>query len=637
MTTTTQKPTKFLFVNKDEGSASLSNSRYDKESAINQHVQKWRTQRRRHSRRLLQPSTSRSLSNVDLSLKVKLSPSTLPSKPTTPLVTPSEESSITLEPQASISSSTLDSSDDAPTDSGESDGEHDSKAERLPFLFQANFEEGDAVDPFNTTAIRLDGNIQSILQYYLAFSVPSKERNFNQTRTRSNTWRLDEVLPAVKEVVHGCLFNKTHMYALLTATSARMEEVSHVNLRRKNSARWFMNKALKHVRGYLESKSDIAMDKQIILDIFYLMVCEWYLQDYDAALTHMKAVGKLLRTLDSKSPFDQFIWETVRYNDIFLSVETATPPLFPLTWDGAMPAERRSFISQQLESLKSYRRMGRGFTDPAQNWIFSFEMNTIIFELVPWMDVAQYTWRFRAADRRDSEWVCSKGQALLHRLLSCAAPDLQALHTSAKSRYEECCRLILIICVSYTTTQMAWRSAPMNLARLKIALHGIDRSWDSVALDCMLLWILLTAAFIGENTENEAWFLERAEHVARNLKITTYDQIHELMSQYFYSCRMEQGTLRKLLSRLGSEEEAYLSYIKAPPLDPHHSYRQRFGYNLASTPGQNLCRKGHWEATSTLSCLAEYLSEDGDFAAIQISRSHSLSPQEPVKRKDRQG
>ena len=627
MATSVQPSTKFLFVNKDESSSSLSNSRYDKNSAINRHVQRWRSQRRREARKRAQQRPEEEQEQTEPKatpepvLKLELDTPQLSTLSTPPLVTPSDLSAPTCESRESAEVCSA-SSEDIYQDSGEGE----SSLDNVPLMFQANFVEGDSIDPFNCTAVRLDQNVQSILQYYIAFIVPSKERNGNQSRTRRDIFNLSDNLPAVKEVVHGCLFNKTHMYALLTATSARMEEVSNVSLRRKNSARYFMNKALKHVCAYLNSKNDLSIDKQIILDVFYLCVCEWYLQNYDAALTHLKAVGHLMESLDEKSLFDQFIWETVRYNDIFLSIETATAPLFPLNWDGpTMPPERRSSISKDLNALTTYRRMGRGFTDPAQNWIFSFEMNTIVFEIVPWMDVAQYTWMFKSADKLDSEWVCSKGQALLHRLLSCIPPSFDEPKMALKRRYEECCRLMLVICLSYVTTQMAWRSSELNLARLKRSLQGVDHDWGSVALNCMLLWILLSGSFVGEGTREEQWFLDRAEPVAAGLQINTYDHLHELMSQYFYSSRLQQGTLRKLLARLGREDQALLSYTKAPPLSPDHSYRQRYGYNLAPTGGHNLCRKGHWEATSTLSCLAEFLSEDDDFVANKHLRSHSNS------------
>lgn len=617
------RQTTFLFVNKNEKSVSLSNSRYDKTSAINRHVQRWRSQRHRDKKRQTFCDTGQQASSkVTEDVKLNLDTPQLSS-----FTTPSDVTTNSLESLEIISPSN--SSDDA---SIQELDDIDSEADQTAVILKANFSEGACVDPFNCTAIRLDQNVQSILQYYIAFSVPSRERSQNQTRTRGCFFKLGDELPAVKEVVHGCLFNKMHMYALLTATSARMEEVSLVNLRRKNTARYFMNKALKHVRAYLTARDDQTVDKQVILDIFYLCVCEWYLQNYQAALTHLKAVGHLMKTLDGNAFFDRFITETVSYNDIFLSVETSTPPLFPLDWDGpTMPPERRTTISQDLGALLTYRRMGRGFTDPAQNHIFSFEMNTIVFEIVPWMDVAQYTWICRAKDPEDSEWVCKKGQALLHRLLSCRVPRLDQPDLPLKRRYEECCRILLIIMISYISTQMAWRSGAMNLARLKRALHGVDRDWGSIPLNCMLLWVLLCAAFVAEGTSNERWFLSRAEPVAKDLQITTYDRLHELMCQYFYSSRLQQGILRKLLGALGREDQAMLSYAKAPPMSPEYVYRQRFGYNLAPIPGQNLCRKGHWEATSTLSCLAEFLSEDEDFVAAKHLRSRANSKAEDMQ------
>src|SRR5436309_14373624 len=94
-----------------------------------------------------------------------------------------------------------------------------------------------------------------------------------------------------------------------------------------------MQKVIQCLRVYFKSYDDTVIDKQVILDVVFLCVCDWYLHNYDAALMHLRAVRHMMWALDLTSGLDQFIQETACYHDVFLSMETSMPPLFPLTWD----------------------------------------------------------------------------------------------------------------------------------------------------------------------------------------------------------------------------------------------------------------------------------------------------------------
>jgi hypothetical protein len=111
--------------------------------------------------------------------------------------------------------------------------------------------------------------------------------------------------------------------------------------------------------------------------------------------------------------------------------------------------------------------------------------------------VAQYTWICKTATKADAEWMSRKGKAMLHRLLSIPAISPKDITVPLSRRKEECCRFVLIILLSYISTQMAWRSGKMNMARLQKALWKIDCDWGSERLNQMLLWVLICGTFAG--------------------------------------------------------------------------------------------------------------------------------------------
>lgn len=485
--------------------------------------------------------------------------------------------------------------------------------EEVALIPRANFVTGDSIDPFNCTSIQLDTEVQEILQYFLRFSIPTMATIARQPTI--SVFELEKSIPTVKQVLKGALRNEMHMYALLSATAARMQHVSKITLAKKNAAHWFMDKAIACIRTYLQ-ENDGEWDIQVVLDIFYLCVCEWYLCEYSAALTHLAAVGKMLKSLNADASFDEYIRETVCYNDIFIAVETGTAPLFPLTWDNEpLPEWRRKEISRGLSAARRQLQMGRGFTHPELNPLFSFEMNAVILELIPWIDVAMHAYLHGQAVAEDSEWACRKGQALLHRLLSITPPPASSLggeEDQGISWQEESVRLTLVVLLTYITGQMAWRSGVINTERLRRAVECTDQSWGSRVSNQLQLWVCLCGAFAAEEHPNLAdFFLERAEHLVLDLGVTVYDGLCQMMKQFLYSPRMQQRTLLHLLNRTRSPGQQCQSQIE--PVR-----RQCFGFNLSAEPGRLLCRKGHWEATSTLPCLADFVADDADFNAEDL-------------------
>ena len=322
------QPSTLLFINKDQQSDSLSNNKGDKSTSIQRHAQRWRAQRLRERR-------AEALRKSSAAIRVAGSGwqsgghESQEQRPANSAQKPSKsEDDEKVKELASAMKSEVGLSVVEPV-FWYLRHEEDYK------ILTANFSEGDCIDPFNCTALPTDHEIQSILQYYLKFSIPAtySAEQLPKDHPKSSLSMIHRHAPAVKKGVNGALFNKMHMYALLTATAGRMKYVSRVRLDRHNSAELFMEQAIQHLRVYLKSHKDAVVDKQVILDVFFLCVCEWYLQNYSAALTHLSAVGHMMKSLDLSSKFDQYIEETARYNDVFLSVETATPPIFSLTWD----------------------------------------------------------------------------------------------------------------------------------------------------------------------------------------------------------------------------------------------------------------------------------------------------------------
>ncbi len=451
-------------------------------------------------------------------------------------------------------------------------------------LYSANVSEGDAIDPFNATVIRIDSKIHKILQYYLEYSILQSFRG--EIPTRGHVLSYDARSP-YSAVVRGCLRNEMHMYALLTATTAHLNKMSsNPSSKLPNT---YMQPAIQSLRVYLQARTDqTTIDRQLVLDVLYLAVAEWFGGDYTATMTHMRALTQLTKLLDKSDCLSQYIYEMVSLIDIYISAETGSQPLLPLPHVfGAYSKEKSALMNRELDEallaplkrssrrdekavtsrnclsviLKPWidwpwrtekagiprsddlptgitERMGLGFNEVLGTKLFSPEMHAIVTDLVHSTQVTLYAQICPSATQDDVVWATRKSYTLLHRLVSFrpvqTSFDISPITPPDSSRKEECIRLALIILISHLSSPTEHRSTRINTQRLQIALTGIDTTWGSKLEDEMLLWVLGAPLLLELDESTEEYFMDQAALVARNLGIHDYTGVQKMLWRYLH-------------------------------------------------------------------------------------------------------
>src|SRR5436853_6417557 len=77
----------------------------------------------------------------------------------------------------------------------------------------------------------------------------------------------------------------------------------------------------------------------------------------EAALTHLRVLRQLTKLLDMSFASDRYVYQMICDADVFLSVETATLPLFALSWDpGDISGSRKAVIDHELDQALSQRQ-----------------------------------------------------------------------------------------------------------------------------------------------------------------------------------------------------------------------------------------------------------------------------------------
>lgn len=406
---------------------------------------------------------------------------------------------------------------------------------------------------------------------------------------------------ALGQIVQGCLNSSMHMYALLTMTACGMRNVAGVSVDASNSAEFFMAKALPQLRRELASISagERLVDKQILLDIFYLFAHEWWHERYEIALTHLKIVQTLSVQLDVSLPLDRYVFEGACFDDVMICLESGTRPMRALDWAPPdLTDPEQAEIKKKLEEVRAsglFRKPGGedevGFSQRRTLAIFlvplkSDQKTAPVVVLTPHMgagllraaerianpsilhlmrdilfliEVMQYLWISSSPESRYAQWATKKVHAVLHVLLS--------MHLIGEW---ECVRLSVVMMMGALSSNRSWKSGEMNSRRLQAALLGkqnhltVNKTWiasleatSDTAVNFtdqkMLLWVLvLGAAKTSRNTSHE-WFVEQALNAARDLGLRTGDQFQEVLVEYLYLLRSQQTVVQELAAILDIE------------------------------------------------------------------------------------
>ncbi|KIW77341.1 hypothetical protein Z517_09787 [Fonsecaea pedrosoi CBS 271.37] len=445
------------------------------------------------------------------------------------------------------------------------------------------------VDPFDYTAGTIDSDALPILQYYLSFALLSTPQRDDGQRPRDTA--LGQYFSSIHAIIQGCMQKNVHMYALLAATASRMRRVSGISFHADNGPELYLHKALHCLRLLLDSQS-AAEDRQIILDIYYLSVCGWYMGNYEESKTHFNILKHFWKTLTpQQSTLDQYIYDLLSHNAVFLGSDVADPAKSATTPELLCPSVSSEKISKSLSwqsNRVSSSQHCSAFPEALEQSTYSPELKHVVRELPSLLRLFDHFLQYPDFIGPEVDWVLSKSKFLILRLLE-----------NPSYGVELCCRLALVLLLqhlSQTTlakfhctdesiySSSAPEKGPITDAaviskRLKRQLQyeilqpstkspsGLDNAsrasgethvaWSGKS-DHLLLWIVITG-FIGtRNTDQKdecRWFRTRTVSLMRVLGIGTTKLLKDLMKSFVWAEGMLDDEALEELVRLGSGDD----------------------------------------------------------------------------------
>ena len=345
--------------------------------------------------------------------------------------------------------------------------------------------------------------------------------------------------------------------------------------------------------------------------VSYLFAHEWWVQNYAAALTHLRIIHSLLHTLDKTLPLDRYISEGAIFDDVMICLESGTRPLRaeldwePLDLSASEQAEIRSELKKRQSSLSKVLgisstapyldgrkplsiflvpletdkrttpmivlspHMGVGLRKAAKT-IGDPSMELLVRDILWLVEVMQYTWISIAPPPKFTQWATAKVHAILHRLLS--------MHLTGEW---ECVRLSIVMMLSVLLSNRASRSGAMNARRLRAALtdqpdHLTVMEFSSEVTASsevlmsftdqrMLFWVLNVGAANAASSPDRRWFIKQATKIAKGLALRTVEQLSEVIVHYLCLLKSQQTVIEEIGESLRTKQRLLAIRIATAP------------------------------------------------------------------------
>ena len=147
--------------------------------------------------------------------------------------------------------------------------------------------------------------------------------------------------------------------------------------------------------------------------------------------------------------------------------------------------------------------------------------------------------------------MCRTARSMVHRLWTYGwdhandPDDLEHMLT-------DCVRLALLIMLTLATNRMASRAVIALGQDLCTACQRLELPGDATELQRRTyLWILVTGVLVAmEASPEKSWLLYEAAITASGQGLTSYEALHEAMTEFIYSWTMQMQNLQQVISTI---------------------------------------------------------------------------------------
>ncbi|KIX03359.1 uncharacterized protein Z518_06911 [Rhinocladiella mackenziei CBS 650.93] len=575
---------RFLFVNKDARSTSLTRSNASEQSSINSHVQRGRPHRRsapasarsgNRTRRTFvreKSNTSSASSQAGFStIKADPSASAPPAKDGLVHGPDISQRRLPSRPHSRNERSHRNESDKPPSPINRSPAASSTDGKSIVLLNPSHPLNSPrdvsqmtdrSLDPFGISVVKLDPHVAKLCRYFC--------ENFHPSVWNAETWASPEgsytYQTSAPVVIRRAMQSEVEMNAMLACMAARMENVDRIPGQGTDK---YMGNALKAVRRQFSS----APKHQLLLTIFHLFAGEAYRQNYQAAKIHMRAAKVLFDSWGGLNHVpDPCLRELFIIGDGHMSAALLEPCDLPCEWDPG-PYWDVTPSTLQLAPEQDLSNIAPALQKNSNDGFLSDDLVNAIRE------TAECTWVLHyaplgspEATKHAARWLQWRNAAVRYRLLAMKCTDLSL----------DAVRVGLLMWILTSMVLLGIRRLGNLIApKLQNILRKANNpSYQWQGRVELKIWILTVGAMCSMiNSEEENWFVDQLFEIGLPTNIQRFRDMHpenetvdilkNFQEKFFYYDAIQRPRLERLAYLIqDGQSQRSSSVSQGTPSDP---------------------------------------------------------------------
>ena len=213
--------------------------------------------------------------------------------------------------------------------------------------------QGQATDPFNSTALRVNSDALYLVRFYRMWTTHDAE---DYAQTWEDAFANDRLASSFNMIVADAMSNELHMYSLLSHAATLMEK-RYMGAISSQRTTFIVRQALKALQHRLGSSN--SEDAATLLDLLYdtanLGIAAMHRGEDQAALIHLRASKYLIDKLGGFQAVPPHLVPTILATDLYTSTSNLICPVFDFSapgYQGSAPVPFTPDASLQLIGRK---------------------------------------------------------------------------------------------------------------------------------------------------------------------------------------------------------------------------------------------------------------------------------------------
>ncbi|EXJ69484.1 uncharacterized protein A1O5_07520 [Cladophialophora psammophila CBS 110553] len=400
------------------------------------------------------------------------------------------------------------------------------------------------LDPFNISSVHITPSMNAVLRHFSDVMIPTVFPTRHQAEIQTR-WTFQNA--AQDPLV---------LYSLLAVASAersaRLGELRNGSIETTFTEADLENRTVPEFVSYKVNAVRIAnetmksMEKATQASTMFAMMCllsiEVITGNQKEIFAHVSGLQKLIAWRGGYHGIPPHATELILSTSYMCAALTRSLPAAPPT--SALPSLPASLVEEIRQNVsEDVKKMGRGILTADIDTILDWRISQAFRDM---KDVVQYREYYHEKQLlpapEENDYISAKSYHFRYAALS--APFEPREPASDK---EEACRLALLI-FWFSNFQISRPDSALNrtlTSQLKSALQASDLKGLWGPHYQLLAWVLLLGAYISAGQRERPWFVLNLARVSRVLRLQNWDEVRQLLLQFFYLDRIYAEGMRQ--------------------------------------------------------------------------------------------